>query len=106
MLRDAPIILLDEATSSLDSESENQVQIAFDRLMKGRTTIVIAHRLSTILSADQICVLVRGNVVESGRHAELIAAGKHYARLYYLQFEKHAEDEAAELANEKVALLG
>ncbi len=106
MLRDAPIILLDEATSSLDSESENQVQIAFDRLMKGRTTIVIAHRLSTILSADQICVLVRGNVVESGRHAELIAAGKHYARLYYLQFEKHADDEAAALANEKVAALG
>jgi ABC-type multidrug transport system fused ATPase/permease subunit len=106
MLRDAPIILLDEATSSLDSESENQVQVAFDRLMKGRTTIVIAHRLSTILSADQICVLVRGNVVESGRHAELIAAGKHYARLYYLQFEKHADDEAAALANEKVAALG
>jgi subfamily B ATP-binding cassette protein MsbA len=106
MLRDAPIILLDEATSSLDSESENQVQIAFDRLMAGRTTIVIAHRLSTILSADQICVLVRGNVVESGRHAELIAAGKHYARLYYLQFEKHADDEAAGLANEKVAALG
>jgi ATP-binding cassette subfamily B protein len=105
MLRDAPIILLDEATSSLDSESENQVQIAFDRLMKGRTTIVIAHRLSTILSADQICVLVRGNVVESGRHAELIAAGKHYARLYYLQFEKHA-DESGELQDEKVALLG
>jgi ABC-type multidrug transport system fused ATPase/permease subunit len=74
--------------------------------MKGRTTIVIAHRLSTILNADQICVLVRGNVVESGRHAELIAAGKHYARLYYLQFEKHADGEAAALAKEKVAALG
>lgn len=108
MLRDAPIILLDEATSSLDSESENQVQVAFDRLMKGRTTIVIAHRLSTILNADQICVLVRGNVVESGRHSELIAAGKHYARLYYLQFEKHHDGlrEIETAADEKVALIG
>ncbi len=106
MLRNAPIILLDEATSSLDSESENQVQIAFDRLMAGRTTIVIAHRLSTILNADQICVLVRGNVVESGRHAELIAAGKHYARLYYLQFEKHNDEASEEDADEKVAQIG
>jgi ATP-binding cassette, subfamily B, bacterial MsbA len=107
MLRDAPIILLDEATSSLDSESENQVQIAFDRLMKNRTTIVIAHRLSTVVSADQICVLVRGNVVESGRHAELIAAGKHYARLYYLQFEKHNDGEVVDdPEREKVALTG
>jgi ATP-binding cassette subfamily B protein len=107
MLRDAPIILLDEATSSLDSESESQVQTAFDRLMKGRTTIVIAHRLSTVLGADQICVLVRGNIVESGRHAELLAAGKHYARLYYLQFEKHAAgDPDGEPRDEKVAILG
>jgi ATP-binding cassette subfamily B protein len=106
MLRDAPIILLDEATSSLDSESENQVQVAFDRLMAGRTTIVIAHRLSTVLGADQICVLVRGQVVETGRHAELIAAGKHYSRLYYLQFEKHAANDAGEPEDAKVALLG
>ncbi len=106
MLRDAPIILLDEATSSLDSESENQVQVAFERLTKGRTTIVIAHRLSTVLNADQICVLVRGHVVESGRHGELIAAGKHYARLYYLQFEKQADSVAAELQDGKVAVLG
>ena len=88
MLREAPIILLDEATSSLDSESEHQVQIAFDRLMSGRTTIVIAHRLSTILNADQICVVVGGRIVERGRHAELLAARGHYARLYHLQFEK------------------
>jgi len=87
MLRDAPIVLLDEATSSLDSESEHQVQIAFDRLMEGRTTIVIAHRLSTVLHADKICVLVDGNLTEEGRHDELMAAGKHYARLYRLQFE-------------------
>jgi ABC-type multidrug transport system fused ATPase/permease subunit len=87
MLRDAPIILLDEATSSLDSESEHQVQIAFDRLMQGRTTIVIAHRLSTVLHADKICVLVGGKIVEQGRHEELLALGKQYARLYRLQFE-------------------
>jgi ABC-type multidrug transport system fused ATPase/permease subunit len=57
--------------------------------MSGRTTIVIAHRLSTVLNADQICVVVNGKIVEKGRHAELLAAGKQYARLYRLQFEKH-----------------
>jgi ATP-binding cassette subfamily B protein len=87
MLRDAPIVLLDEATSSLDSESEHQVQLAFDHLMEGRTTIVIAHRLSTVLHADKICVLVDGKLTEEGRHEELMASGKHYARLYRLQFE-------------------
>jgi subfamily B ATP-binding cassette protein MsbA len=92
MLRDARIILLDEATSSLDSESEHQVQVAFDRLMRGRTTIVIAHRLSTVLGAHKICVLVDGKVVEEGRHSELLAAGKQYARLYNLQFRDQAEE--------------
>jgi subfamily B ATP-binding cassette protein MsbA len=87
MLRDARILLLDEATSSLDSESEHQVQVALDRLMKGRTTIVIAHRLSTVLGADKIAVLVGGKIVEEGRHAELLARGQQYARLYRLQFE-------------------
>ncbi len=91
MLRDARIILLDEATSALDAESEHQVQIAFDRLMVGRTTIVIAHRLSTVLGADNICVVVGGQIVESGRHADLLAVGKHYARIYHLQFERHIE---------------
>jgi ATP-binding cassette subfamily B protein len=95
MLRDAKIILLDEATSALDSESEHQVQIAFDRLMSGRTTIVIAHRLSTVLGADRICVLVDGEIVENGRHAELLSAGKHYARLYHLQFERAAANDGA-----------
>jgi ATP-binding cassette subfamily B protein len=95
MLRDAKIILLDEATSSLDSESEYHIQVAFDRLVRGRTTIVIAHRLSTVLHADKICVLVNGAIVEEGRHAELLALGRHYARLYHLQFEKPAERAAA-----------
>ncbi len=87
MVRDARIILLDEATSALDTESEHQVQVAFDRLKKGRTTIVIAHRLSTVLNADKICVLVNGTIVEEGRHRDLLALGKYYARLYHLQFE-------------------
>jgi ABC-type multidrug transport system fused ATPase/permease subunit len=90
MLRNAPIILLDEATSALDTESEHQVQLAFDHLMEGRTTIVIAHRLSTVLHADKICVLVDGKLVEQGRHDELLALGKNYARLYRLQFESRS----------------
>jgi ATP-binding cassette, subfamily B, bacterial MsbA len=89
MLRDAAIVLLDEATSALDTESEHKVQAAFDRLTEGRTTIVIAHRLSTVLGADKICVLVDGKIVEEGRHSELLALDRHYARLYHLQFERH-----------------
>ncbi|HMH65796.1 MAG TPA: ABC transporter ATP-binding protein [Rhizomicrobium sp.] len=82
MLRNAPILLLDEATSALDTESERQVQEALARLMKGRTTIVIAHRLSTVVDADRIYVLERGQVVQSGSHAELMAANGLYANLY------------------------
>ncbi|MEO8668417.1 MAG: ABC transporter ATP-binding protein [Bauldia sp.] len=98
MLRNAPIVLLDEATSSLDTESERQVQIAFNRLMAGRTTIVIAHRLSTVLGAHRICVLVDGRIVEQGRHAELLATGGRYARLYRLQFESQDPDALSESA--------
>ena len=86
MLRDAPILLLDEATSALDNESERQVQAALRSLMHGRTTIVIAHRLSTVIGADLICVLDRGRIVESGRHAQLLARNGLYARLYETQF--------------------
>ena len=92
MLKDAPILLLDEATSALDNESERQVQTALRRLMQGRTTLVIAHRLSTIVGADLICVMDRGRIVESGKHAQLLARGGLYARLYETQF---APDELA-----------
>ena len=84
--KDAPILILDEATSALDSESERLVQQALGRLMKGRTSLVVAHRLSTIERADRIVVIDAGRVVESGSHAELLAAGGLYARLHSLQF--------------------
>jgi len=86
ILKNAPILVLDEATSSLDNESERMVQAALDELMKGRTTICIAHRLSTIQHADVILVLDHGEVVETGRHGELLARGGIYQKLHMLGF--------------------
>jgi len=88
LLKDAPILILDEATSALDTESEQQIQAALEVLMQGRTTLVIAHRLSTIESADRIVVMHDGQIVESGRHQELLASGGHYASLHRLQFKE------------------
>jgi subfamily B ATP-binding cassette protein MsbA len=87
ILKDAPILVLDEATSSLDAESERAVQAALEKLMEGRTTICIAHRMSTIQKADVIVVLHEGRIVETGTHAELIQARGVYCRLYELQSE-------------------
>jgi subfamily B ATP-binding cassette protein MsbA len=91
MLRNAPILLLDEATSSLDAESERHVQVALEALMRGRTTIIVAHRLSTVVDADIIHVIDRGRLAESGRHAELLARGGLYARLYAVQAAEESE---------------
>ena len=86
LLKNAPILILDEATSSLDSESEVEVQKALDFLMRGRTTLVIAHRLSTIRKADRIIVLSNGGIVEEGKHEELLQREGEYRKLYMLQF--------------------
>ncbi|MCH4215099.1 MAG: ATP-binding cassette domain-containing protein, partial [Atopobiaceae bacterium] len=87
ILADRPILILDEATSNVDTRTEEVIQHAMDRLMEGRTSFVIAHRLSTIRDADQILVLRDGDVVETGTHEELLAAGGFYAGLYNSQFE-------------------
>jgi subfamily B ATP-binding cassette protein MsbA len=86
LLKNAPILILDEATSSLDNESERLVQAAIEELMVGRTVLVIAHRLSTIHRADRIIVLANGGIVEEGRHEELLALNAQYRKLYDLQF--------------------
>jgi ATP-binding cassette subfamily B protein len=85
MLEDAPILILDEATSSLDSISENLIQKAFDEVMKDRTTLVIAHRLSTVQKMDRIIVLEKGKIVEDGGHEELLAKEGYYFKLWQAQ---------------------
>ena len=98
LLKDAPILILDEATSSLDSESERAVQDALETLMRNRTTLVIAHRLSTVRRADKIIVLVHGRIVEEGTHEELFASGQEYRKLYDLQFMAAPEADVATAA--------
>ena len=95
LIKDAPVILLDEATAALDSESERQVQEAIAHLCEGRTTLVIAHRLHTIMHADRILVIEAGGVVESGRHEELLRKGGRYAAFYRLQLQHEVGSEAA-----------
>jgi len=91
ILKDAPLLILDEATSALDTESERHIQAALDGVMRGRSTLVIAHRLSTIEKADLILVMDQGRIVERGTHAELLAAGGHYARLHAVQFREDGD---------------
>ncbi|MDR0850831.1 MAG: ABC transporter ATP-binding protein/permease [Christensenellaceae bacterium] len=90
MVQNAPMLILDEATSSVDTRTEEQIQKAMDKLMKGRTSFVIAHRLSTIKNADLILVMKDGNIIESGTHKELIVRGGFYAELYNSQFSKNS----------------
>ena len=94
LLKNAPVLILDEATSSLDTHSERRIQEALNALMKDRTTLVIAHRLSTVEGADRIIVLDRGQIVESGTHQELLAREGHYAALYRMQF--HDDSDAVQ----------
>lgn len=97
MLKDAPILILDEATSALDTEAERHIQAALQKLMQRRTTLVIAHRLSTIENADRILVLQEGQIVEQGRHAQLLALGGYYARLHRLQFHDLTTEHTAQV---------
>ena len=86
MVNNAPMLILDEATSSVDTRTEVMIQKAMDKLMQGRTSFVIAHRLSTIKNADLILVMKDGNIVEQGNHDELINLNGFYAELYNSQF--------------------
>ncbi len=90
MIADKPMLILDEAKSSVDTRTELKIQEAMDELMKGRTSFIIAHRLSTIKNADLILVMRNGDIIESGNHEQLLEAGGFYAELYNSQFDKTA----------------
>ncbi len=98
LYRDAPILILDEATASIDSDTESRLQHALDELLKGRTAIVIAHRLSTVRAADRIIVLQKGHIVEQGTHEALLAHNGLYSKLHDLQFARHSVPAAAPAA--------
>lgn len=98
LLKNAPILVLDEATAALDNRSEREVQSALEALEEGRTTLMIAHRLSTVRRADCIYVLREGRIIESGRHDDLLARGGEYARLHALQFEERQDGETVDEA--------
>ena len=100
LLKDAPILILDEATSSLDSEAEIEVQDALENLMKGRTTLIIAHRLSTIRNASRIIVLVNGKIREEGTHEYLLSCQGEYCRLYQMQFKDNGRDDEVKNGND------
>jgi len=87
MVENAPMLILDEATSSVDTRTEEEIQRAMNKLMAGRTSFIIAHRLSTIKNADLILVMKDGDIIESGNHSELMEKGGFYAELYNSQFE-------------------
>jgi ABC-type multidrug transport system fused ATPase/permease subunit len=102
ILKNAPILVLDEATSSLDSESEHLIQDALNKLMEGKTVVVIAHRLSTIMAMDRIIVIDGGQVVDQGTHTELLARGGLYAKLWSIQaggFLKDEDEEEVEVSS-------
>ena len=96
LLKDPPVLILDEATSNLDSDSEIAVQGAIETLMKGRSTMVVAHRLSTIRNVNRIYVLVSGRIVEEGAHDELLAKNGFFARLYKLQFKNQVDERSGD----------
>ena len=95
LLKNPKILLLDEATSALDAESEKKVQLALEKLMVGRTTVIIAHRLSTILHADEIVVMDSGQKIAQGSHEELLKSSSLYARLANLQFSDRGSQQGA-----------
>jgi ATP-binding cassette, subfamily B, multidrug efflux pump len=95
LYRDAPLLILDEATASIDSDTEARLQRALEEVLRGRSAIIIAHRLSTVRAADRIIVLHKGHIIEQGRHEELLALGGMYARLYDLQLSRERVDARA-----------